>query len=719
MKTLTLKNVKKLMICCCIFCGLTTVNAQELKWAKNLAGTGYDAARTVAVDAAGNTYVAGVFSDVTDFDPGTGVQSLTSMGWDIFLLKLDTAGAFVWVKHFVPSNADIMAEPSCITLDTAGNIYMTGNFGSYGTAGTLDFDPGTAVYNLSPTGSFYTTDIFVLKLNASGGFEWAKQFGGNKIDQSSGIVVDNSGNVFTTGFFRNTADFNPGTGVDNLTSSSAYGDMFISKLDNDGNFVWAKKIGAIETIRSKSIKADADGNLYTMGTFSGTVDFDPGTGVQNRTTSAGPYGWSNANIFVGKYDNDGNYIWVKNMGIPNNIYSGDVSPMAMSVDLSGNIYTVGAFTDTADFDPGSSTANLVSFLTGVSDADIFISKLNNNGDFVWAKSMGGTAGEMASNVTTDKYGNVFTIGTFGGPVDFNPSDTGEFLMTPFSQAGALFISKLDSSGNFAWAKSIGGPQCGLGMNGLGVAINPLDDGIHIASEFTCTIDFDPGPDTFNLTAASNNVFVVKLTNCNLRSSTLNITSCDSFNLNGTVYSQSGTYSQTHAMANGCDSIVTLELVIHHKPGAGVTRTGNILSANTAGGATYQWVDCNNNSTIAGATQQTYTATTNGRYAVIVTKDECSATSACYEINTTGINEKEVKNDFQVYPNPTSGMLTVNTSKMLRNATVKLMNVIGQTIYQTKESGNLFQINMAELAAQVYILEIEAEGEISRTRIVKQ
>ena len=140
-------------------------------------------------------------------------------------------------------------------------------------------------------------------------FVWAKQMGGGNFDVGSGVALDGSGNVYTTGFFRGTADFDPGAGVFDLTSTSAgFEDIFVSKLDSNGNFVWAKKMGGTGGDGAHSVAVDGSGNVYTTGFFSGTADFDPGPGTFNLT-SAG----FNA-IFVSKLDSNGNFVWAKQMG---------------------------------------------------------------------------------------------------------------------------------------------------------------------------------------------------------------------------------------------------------------------------------------------------------------------------------------------------------------------------------------------------------------------
>jgi len=223
----------------------------------------------------------------------------------------------------------------------------------------VDFDPGSGTFNLTSAGE---ADIFISKLDSSGNFVWAKQLGGTSIDIGYSIAVDVSGNVYTTGFFYGTADFDPGPGTFNLTSAG-YFNIFISKLDASGNFVWAKKLGGPSNNRGNSIAVDASGNVYTTGYFRGTVDFDPGSGTFNLT-SAG-----NSDIFISKLDASGNFAWAKKLGGT----SIDIG-YSIAVDVSGNVYTTGSFEGTADFDPGSGTFNL----TSAGSADIFVHKMSQS-----------------------------------------------------------------------------------------------------------------------------------------------------------------------------------------------------------------------------------------------------------------------------------------------------------------------------------------------------
>ncbi|MBI4946033.1 MAG: SBBP repeat-containing protein, partial [Bacteroidetes bacterium] len=163
-------------------------------------------------------------------------------------------------------------------------------------------------------------------------FTWAKSMGGTDNDRGYSIAVDGSGNVYTTGVFTGTADFDPGAGNYPLTAAGVDGlsDIFISKLDASGNFVWAKRIGDTDNDRGYSIAVDGSGNVYTTGFFRGTVDFDPGAGSYPLTAAG------SQEFFISKLDASGNFVWAISM-------SGISAGYSIAIDGSGYVYTTGLF----------------------------------------------------------------------------------------------------------------------------------------------------------------------------------------------------------------------------------------------------------------------------------------------------------------------------------------------------------------------------------------
>ena len=312
-----------------------------------------------------------------------------------------------------------------ISVDASGNVYTTGYFWS-----VADFDPGPGIFNLTAAGA---RDIFVSKLNSSGNFLWAKQIGGIAYDVGYSVALHLSGSqdVYTTGSFRDTVDFDPGPGVFNLTAVGAE-DIFISRLDSAGNFVWAKQIGGISSDVGLSTAIDDSGNVITTGTFQGTVDFNPDTGIFNLISGG------NLDIFISKLNASGNFVWAKQIG-------GAALDAAYSIALypSGNenIYTTGSFRNTVDFDPGPGVFNLTA--TSASFSDIFILRLDGSGNFVWVKAAGGANDDIGRSLAFDASGYLHVAGYFASPsISFGSST---LINDTTDNTYDVFIARLDTS----------------------------------------------------------------------------------------------------------------------------------------------------------------------------------------------------------------------------------------------------------------------------------
>jgi hypothetical protein len=458
-----------------------SASAQNFSWAKQLGGNGNDLARCVVVDASGNVYTTGRFEGTADFDPGSGFYSLTSYGFgDIFISKLDASGNFVWANQIGGIDYDM---GNTIAIDDYGNIYIAGSFGN-----TVDFDPGSGIYNLTAQGG---VDIFISKLDNSGNFIWAKRIGASGTDAVRSIAIDNNGNSYATGIFSGTVDFDPGSGTSNLIAT--FSEVFILKLDEIGNFSWVKQLGSAGNMsEANSIAIDLSNNVYTTGIFYGTADFDPGIGTFYLTTTGnGP-----ADAFVSKLDSSGMFVWAKQLGGPN--YEGS---NGLALDNDANVYLTGFFFGTADFDPGPLVYNLMDN----GNADVYITKLDSSGAFIWAKQMGGTAYAEGAGIAIGVNNSVQTTGVFSGTADFNPGSGIHNLTSDGSND--IFISKLDSSGNFLSAFQIGASGFDVGFS---IATDSL--ATYISGQFQNIVDFDPGLGIFDMIAAGSGseCFVMKL-----------------------------------------------------------------------------------------------------------------------------------------------------------------------------------------------------------------
>jgi hypothetical protein len=453
-------------------------------WAKSIGGTGNDEGASLAMDGSGNVLLTGYFSGTVDFDPGVVTTNLTSAGFtEIFLAQYDVSGNYMWAKGM--SGTDFLGNRgTSLCLDGSGNVLMTGFF-----SGTTDFDPGVGTANLTSAGN---TEIFLAKYSASGNYVWAKNMGGTGQDVGTSIAVDGSGNVLLTGYFSSTADFDPGAGTANLTSSGN-NDMFLAKYDVSGNYVWANRIGGTSGDRAASLVLDGSGNVLLTGYFDGTVDFDPGAGTANLT-SAGT-----DEIFFAKYDVSGNYVWVKSIAGP-----GFDQGVSLALDGSGNVLLTGFFNGTADFDPGAGAINL----TSVGSNDIFLAKYDASGNYLWAKSMGGTGTDQGASLALDGSGSVYLAGAFINTVDFDPGvgttnrNTGTNTLNGFvaeytSANGTYVIVGVLSSTSPTSVASQGITRDGSGN-------------VYVTGNFSGTVDFDPGAGSANLTSAGgSDIFLAK------------------------------------------------------------------------------------------------------------------------------------------------------------------------------------------------------------------
>ena len=219
-------------------------------------GTGTDSGRSVALDGSGNVYVTGGFSETVDFDPGAGIVELTSAGsFDVFVSKLDANGNLLWARRVGGTSDD---SGGGVVVDGSGNVYVTGHFFS----GTVDFDPGAGIVELTSAG-FY--DVFVLKLNGSGDFVWARHMGGSGSDVGNAVAGDAAGNVYITGYFNGTADFDPGAGTSGPRPRPASLTCSL-KLDSNGALVWASRAGGTDFDNGDGVVVDG-GNVYVTGAF--------------------------------------------------------------------------------------------------------------------------------------------------------------------------------------------------------------------------------------------------------------------------------------------------------------------------------------------------------------------------------------------------------------------------------------------------------------------
>lgn len=460
--------------------GASLLHAQlpSLAWANSINGLNTDWCREICVDNAGNVYATGLFEGATaDLDPDP-VDSLilnsVNGTQDMFLCKYDPNGALLWAYQFGGSNHD---QGYALATDQSGNVYMAGHF-----QGSVDFDPTANVTLFNASGA---TDIAIVKLNANGGFVWAQRIGGSDYDIVESIAIDVNNSLLVTGSFRQTVDFDPGPGTQNLTANGTFNDdIFILKMTSGGSFVWVKQFGAMGLDHPYDLTTDASGNIYAGGYFEQTVDFDPGSGVANLAATLG------SDAFILKLDGNGDYTWAKAYGgnMADEIYG-------ITTDANGNVFAIGDFWS-ASVTFGSTT------LTSAGQSEAVLCKHDASGNLLWAAAISGSDVQTGRVIRTDTAGYIYVCGYFNGPTDFDPG------AGTASQSGAenAYLAKLDANANLVWYTSIGAAGTDDAMT------MQLDDSanIYIGGYFENTVDFDFNSGTFNLAASGYDMYVLKL-----------------------------------------------------------------------------------------------------------------------------------------------------------------------------------------------------------------
>jgi len=433
-------------------CQLARISIRE-GWARTWGGPGSDCPWGVAVDSSGSVYVTGRLAGTVDFNPGGGDPHTSNGEFDVFLSKFDSRGNFKWARTWGGLHPD---QGWGVAADGSGNVYVTGYFGD-----TVDFDPDGG----DPHASNGEWDVFLSKFDSFGNFIWARTWGGSGYDEGRGVVVDGSGNVYVTGQFLGAVDFDP-SGGDPHTSNGE-GDVFLSKFDSSGDFIWVLTWGGLSSECGYGVAADGSGKVYVTGWFKGTADFNPSGGDPHTSNGT-------ADVFLSKFDSSGNFIRAWTWGG----ISFDEG-QGVTADGSGNAYVTGYFIATTDFDPNGGDPH-----TSNGENDVFLSKFDSSGDFIWALTWGGLSSECGYGVAADGSGNVYVTGWFSGTTDFNPQGGDPHTS---NGGGDAFLSKFDSSGDFEWARTWGGlwRTCGIGVAADG------SGKVYTTGYFAGTVDFAP------------------------------------------------------------------------------------------------------------------------------------------------------------------------------------------------------------------------------------
>jgi|GEM_PF-1087833 len=455
-----------------LFFGIHTAHAQQLcryEWAKRISGLGSDEGRSVATDQFGNVYVTGRYEQEITF----GTQTLTARGGtDIFLVKYDNKGSFVWARSFGGRQDD---GGTALYADPLGNLYLTGYFSDRGTFGS---------FTLLAAGE---SDIFLLKLNSNGTAQYAKRAGSTTADFGTGITVDNAGFILVTGSVSGESSF---TGTTLIKPNVGAGDIFIAKYNNLGNVVWANIAGStLDDETGRAVAVDANNNVFLTGSFRGQASF----GTRTQTSLGG------SDIFIARIDASGNFQWVEKAG-------GALDDAGFALTLNpqaSNIFLSGIFRDNALFgtNPVSSTGG----------SDAFLARYDGSGQVTSVTRYGSIADDAGTGMARDTSGKVYLTGWFGALTAFGTTNL-------LHQGGRdVFTTRFDANGNLDWVYTAGGSG---NDEGAGIASSP-DGQIYITGYFNGTAAFDNI--ALNASSGQSDPFTAKLCNFTPRFCDMTIT----------------------------------------------------------------------------------------------------------------------------------------------------------------------------------------------------
>jgi hypothetical protein len=409
-------------------------NAGNLVWAHS-AGFDYEChAYDIALDINGDVLVTGEFTGTNMVIVGSLTLNATSAYSDMFLLKLNSSGTVLWGK--LAASYLGPTESFAVATDPSANIFITGRYHD----SPLSIETTTLINNGDD-------DMFIAKYNSSGNLLWAKSAGGVGWESGSGISCDASGNAYLTGRFSASLSL----GSNTLTSSGS-DDIFLAKYDPSGNVVWATKAGGSDFEEVTSVVNDNNGNSYITGSYRS----DPVSFGSTTFTIAHP---STSDLFLAKYDNTGNLIWVRTAG-------GTYADVGYDISIHGsNLYLVGTFMSNA-ITFGTTTINNSSG----NDLETFIVNYDLNGNVVWAKSIP-SQGHNTGNGISANATNLFITGAYSGSYLKLGSDSLVNIGTT-----NVYVAKYNYTG-------VGIAELKDHKIDLMVFPNPTNDKVYLSSEY--------------------------------------------------------------------------------------------------------------------------------------------------------------------------------------------------------------------------------------------
>jgi hypothetical protein len=448
-------------------------------------------------DKNGNTWMAGFFNQTCEFDPGPETHLLKSYNtFDGFLAKYNSSGDFIFVRHFTNEGTNgNLPVINALKVDPSGNVYLSGYF-----SGTANFAAsGSEFYLTSTPGNQQdASDLFLAKYGSEGNLIYAFKIGGGGSEKVNDMEIDGSGNVYLTGSFDSTIDFNPdfpGTGM--LAVPAGNDNPFIAKFSPEGQFIYARHLTSIHKGKGLIIKISPAKEIYVLGVMAGVTDFDPGQGLYEISK----IGYGN-NLFIAKFSSGGNLISA--FRTAKNNFNGSISdhPIAFDINQANEVIITGEMTGNVDFGTGINYGEQILSGSQNNQATSFISMYSAEGQCIAANKLSSSNIIVTEKVQFLPDGDWILCGYTKGQVDFDPTSGSYAISTPTNQT-ALFFARYSSQFVPRYARIVQSTnlincsQIFTGSNGQ----------VEIAGNFSGTADFNPGPAIVNRYAYNYHSFL--------------------------------------------------------------------------------------------------------------------------------------------------------------------------------------------------------------------
>lgn len=604
-----------------LFLPSTTLNAQSFDWVRTMGGlvnTSNDLT-DATVDKDENVYITGHAQG--SYRPAAGEPLMYPTAPVVALIqKNDQDGDLVWAKF---TEGTGLCYANSIAVDAQGYVYVAGSFRD-----TIDFDPNGGVAQEISSGPEWNG--FLLKLESDGDFVWVRTFR-NGFHEPIAIAVGPDQHIALTGYFGGTVDFNPGTGVTNITADG-FSDIFLMKMNNNGNLMWARGFGSTDVSayeQGRALTIDPMNNIYFTGYYSLFVDFDPNNEGSGELYHQHAY---ETDAFVAKFTRSGAYQWAHS---PSSEQLGE----SIAVDDQGNCYVV---CQDATYSTYIYSSSIYRFRTDGSDQR----RIHESR---------GDGYERYFDIALAPNQQTFTVvGSFDDELDVGI----QVLQGDWNSENG-FIARFDTTGRDLWVRKLGRASLsGWWDNYPYSVLLPEGENIYLTGRFAQQTDFDPGSGTFNVTPSGDvHAYILKLS-CIETSGQLDTATCFSFvsPSQHQTWDSSGVYQDTIANRYGCDSILTIHLTINEVDTA-IKQTDSLLIA-LEDSASYQWVSCDSPSVVLDS-GQSFAPPGSGQYALIVEKNGCSAMSACFAYTALGVTNLRAEEVFQLYPNPADDRMSLS------------------------------------------------------------